>query len=222
MPIPQNTQPLGRSLLRNDVYKRLSEAVVDGTFAPGEQLRDGEIADWLGVSRTPVREALLRLAASGLVVTQPGRSTTVSTIDDRSVRDARDVLAAMHQLAVRETVGVLSDEDLERMREANQRFAEAIEAGDVGAALAADDDLHAVPVDALGNKAVQNVLSLYSPVVRRVERLRFASNGTTSVDAHEKLIALYAAGDVEGAASTAFDTWHSLTVPEVADQVTSE
>ena len=51
------------------------DAIVDGTFAPGEQLRDLELAGWLGVSRTPVREALLRLAEAGLVVAEPGRST---------------------------------------------------------------------------------------------------------------------------------------------------
>src|SRR6478609_3156254 len=114
MPIPQNVTRVDRSLLRDDVYRRLRDAIVDGTFAPGEQLKDGELAAWLGVSRTPVREALLRLGASGLVVAQPGRSTVVSLIDDRKVRDARDVVASMHQLAVRQTVGSLDADDLDR------------------------------------------------------------------------------------------------------------
>ena len=62
MPIPAGVAALSRSLLRDDVYVRLRDAIVDGTFTPGEQLRDGDLAQWLGVSRTPVREALLRLA----------------------------------------------------------------------------------------------------------------------------------------------------------------
>lgn len=214
MPIPDETPSIPRTLLRNDVYRRLRDALVDGTFAPGEQLRDGDLAAWLGVSRTPVREALLRLAASGLVVTQPGRSTTVSRIDDQTMRDARDVLAAMHQLAVRKSVGTLRDGDLNRMREANRRFAAAIEAGDVAAALDADDDVHAVPVEALGNTALRSVIDQYAPVVRRAERLRFASNGGASVDAHTSLISLCADGDADGAAAVAFETWHSLPVPE--------
>jgi DNA-binding GntR family transcriptional regulator len=212
MPIPGDGRPIDRTLLRNNVYERLRDAVVDGTFAPGEQLKDVDLAVWLGVSRTPVREALLRLAASGLVVAQPGKSTTVSAIDDRAVRDARDVLAAMHQLAVRETVAILSDDDLDRMRAANRAFSAAIEAGDVDSALAADEELHAVPVDVLGNKALATVLDQFSPVVRRVERMRFASSGTASVDAHDRLIELCAARDVEGAAAVAFETWHSLPV----------
>ena len=212
MPIPGDGRPIDRTLLRNNVYERLRDAVVDGTFAPGEQLKDVELATWLGVSRTPVREALLRLAASGLVVAQPGKSTTVSAIDDRAVRDARDVLAAMHQLAVRETVAILTDDDIDRMRAANRSFSAAIAAGDVDAALAADDELHAVPVRALGNKAVAAVLDQFGPVVRRVERMRFASSGIASVEAHDELIALCAARDTEGAAAAAFETWHSLPV----------
>src|SRR5215207_6654520 len=96
MPIPSGGSSVDRSLLRDDVYRRLRDAIVDGTFLPGEQLKDGELAEWLGVSRTPVREALLRLAASGLVVALPGRSTTVSAIDAPMVRDARDGVAAVH------------------------------------------------------------------------------------------------------------------------------
>ena len=126
MPIPENVPAIDRRLLRDDVFGRLRDAIVDGTFAPGEQLRDVEIAAWLGVSRTPVREALLRLAEAGLVVAQPGRSTTVSTLDIRAVRDARDVVAAMHEMAVHEAVGSLTEADLEAMREANDRFRSAI------------------------------------------------------------------------------------------------
>ena len=218
MPIPQNGFAVDRSLLRDDVYRRLRDAIVDGTFVPGEQLKDGDLAEWLGVSRTPVREALLRLGASGLVVAVPGRSTTVSTIDPRAVRDARDVLAAMHGLAVRETAGRLREEDVNRMRDANRRFAEALSSGDVAAALDADEELHRIPVAALGNRALEAVLEQFEPLVRRAELLRFSGDGRTSVERHEQLIELLAAGDAEGAASVNFDIWHSLPADDPADE----
>ena len=209
MPIPPGPA-VNRSLLRDDVYRRLRDAIVDGSFAPGEQLRDGELADWLGVSRTPVREALLRLGASGLVVAIPGRSTTVTAIDAQSVRDARDVIAAMHALAVREMSGRLPAEALQRMTEANRTFAQAVESGDVDAALDADEELHRVPVDALGNRALEAVLDQFDPLVRRAERLRFSEDGQASVERHARLIALLADGQAQDAAEVAFDTWHSL------------
>jgi DNA-binding GntR family transcriptional regulator len=210
MPIPSGGRAVDRSLLRDDVYRRLRDAIVDCTFLPGEQLKDGELAEWLGVSRTPVREALLRLAASGLVVALPGRSTRVSTIDATAVQDARDVIAAMHELAVRQTAGRLSEDDIERMRDANRRFAAAVDAGDVGAALDADDEIHRIPVTALGNTAVETVLDQFDPLVRRAERLRFSTDGHASVDLHTRLIDLIAAGDARAAASMAFDIWHTL------------
>ena len=215
MPIPADVPAIDRRLLRDDVYGRLRDAIVDGTFAPGEQLRDLELAEWLGVSRTPVREALLRLAEAGLVVTRPGRSTTVSSLDERAVRDARDVVAAMHEVAVREAVGILTAADLETMREANRRFGSALEQGDVEAALRADDDLHGVLVAVAANRALTAVLDQFTPVVRRAERLRFTSaDGRASLERHAELIRLCAAGDAEGAAAVAFDTFHSLPTSE--------
>ncbi|WP_421733920.1 GntR family transcriptional regulator [Cellulomonas sp.] len=216
MPIPQDAPAVDRTLLRDDVYRRLRDAIVDGTFEPGEQLRDLELATWLGVSRTPVREALLRLAHAGLVVASPGRSTTVTTLDMRAVWDARDVVAAMHQLAVRVAVPGLTEADLAEMRDANRRFALAIDDGDVEAALRADDALHAVPVAVSRNRSLAAVLDQFTPVLRRAERLRFTSpSGRASVARHDELIRLCAAADAEGAAELAFDLYHSLpTSPE--------
>ncbi|SDP11592.1 DNA-binding transcriptional regulator, GntR family [Pedococcus dokdonensis] len=211
MPVPSLAPPSTRSLLRDDVYGRLRDAIVDGTLGPNEQLRDQELAAWLGVSRTPVREALLRLQQAGLVVARPGRSTTVAGVDARAVRDAQAVVAAMHEVAVRAAVSVLDAVALDAMRAANDRFAAALRAGDVETALAADDELHGIPVEAAGNAAVATVLGEFTPVLRRMERLRFSSlSGRASVRLHDELITRLAAGDAEGAAAVSTRTWHTL------------
>jgi DNA-binding GntR family transcriptional regulator len=211
MPIPLDSAVLSRSLLRDNVYVRLRDAIVDGTFAPGEQLRDGELAQWLGVSRTPVREALLRLGQAGLVVTAPGRSTVVSKLDARAAGNAQAVVAAMHELAVATAVPLLTGADLAQMRQANSRFGAAIAAGDVDAALAADDEFHGVPVRAAGNAAVIAVLEQFIPLVRRLERVRFATlAGRGSVARHARLVDLCEQGDVAAAAAVSRETWQTL------------
>ena len=211
MPIPTTHGGVQRSLLRDDVYTRLRDAIVDGTLAPGEQLRDGDLAEWLGVSRTPVREALQRLARAGLVHTTPGRSTTVATLDRRDIRNAQAVVAAMHRLAVEEAVGQLTAADLHAMREANERFADAVRRGDADAALAADDDFHGIPVAAAANTAIETVLDQFTPVLRRLERLRFASlTGRSSVTLHARLVDLCEAGEAEAAAQVSQETWETL------------
>jgi DNA-binding GntR family transcriptional regulator len=210
MPVPSSVSPR-RSLLRDDAYQRLRDAIVDGTLEPGERLRDAELGAWLGVSRTPVREALARLEQAGLVITRPGRSTTVAPLDVRAARDAQSVVAAMHQLAVRLAVPHLSEDDLARMSEANDRFSKALRAGNVDAALQADDDLHAVPVAATANQALQQVLEQLTPLLRRVERLRFSSlTGRGSVALHADLIDRCRAGDADGAAAVSWETWQTL------------
>lgn len=219
MPVPLDHVPIRTSLLRDTVHDRLRDAIVDGTLAPGEVVRDTELATWLGVSRTPVREALLKLGETGLVRAAPGRSTVVAEIDLDEVRAAHAVVASMHRLAVAESVPRLTPGHLDRMREANERFARAIDEADTGAALAADDDFHAVAVDASGNRALASVLDQFSPVVRRLERRRFASHaGTESVALHHRLVEACAAGDVEAAADVAFRTWQNLAALIPDDQ----
>ncbi|HYJ28477.1 MAG TPA: GntR family transcriptional regulator [Nocardioides sp.] len=211
MPIPSEVASLRTSLLRDTVHDRLRDAIVDGTLAPGEVVRDTELAAWLGVSRTPVREALLRLGGTGLVRAAPGRSTVVAEIDLDEVRQAHAVVATMHRLAVAEAVAHLAPGDLDAMRRANERFAAALDRGDADAALAADDDFHAIAVDLSGNRALATVLDQFGPVVRRLERLRFASHaGAESVSLHDRLVEACAAGDVGAAAEVAFRTWQNL------------
>jgi DNA-binding GntR family transcriptional regulator len=189
----------------------IRNAIVDGTLAPGERLNDGDLVEWLGVSRTPVREALARLEQAGLVQTKPGRYTIVSPLDVRAVRAAQSVTAAMHELAVREALPNLSATELDAMREANTRFAEALRRNDVDAAIVADDDFHGILVTACANHAIRTVLEQFTPVLRRLEYLRFSSlSGRGSVAQHERIIALCEAADIEGAVAATRANWQTL------------
>jgi DNA-binding GntR family transcriptional regulator len=211
MPVPAGRGLVTKSLLREDAYRAIRDAIVDGTFAPGERLNDADLVAWLGVSRTPVREALARLEQAGLVRTKPGRHTIVSPLDVRAVHDAQSVTAAMHELAVRQAVPNLSATELDAMRAANARFTDALRSNDASAAIAADDEFHGVPVAASANQAIGAVLEQFTPVLRRVERLRFSSLcGRASVVQHARIIDLCAAGDTEGAATATRENWLTL------------
>ena len=175
MPVPQNKAALERDLLRDRAYATLRDAIVDGTLAPGERLRDQELCEWLGLSRTPVREALSRLEQDGLVETEPQRFTRVAPLDRRAARDAFPIVAALHALAAELGVPRLTAADLEAMSNANAHFAAALKAADVDAALAADDAFHAVLLTASANAELTGVLDRLMPRLRRLERLRFGS-----------------------------------------------
>jgi DNA-binding GntR family transcriptional regulator len=97
------------------------------------------------------------------------------------------------------------------MRAANRRFAAAVETGDVDAALAADDDLHAVLLARCGNAAATLTAARFTPMIRRLERQRFgAAEGRRSVEVHDRLIAACAARDVETAVAVTTEIWTAL------------
>src|SRR4051812_696811 len=99
MPVPAAHATLERDLLKDRAYAAIRDAIVDGTLQPGEKLKDQELCSWLGLSRTPVREALGRLEQDGLVETAPQRFTRVAPLDRREARDAFSLVAALHALA---------------------------------------------------------------------------------------------------------------------------
>jgi len=202
MPVPAQNAALERDLLRDRAYVTIRDAIVDGTLTPGERLRDQELCAWLGLSRTPVREALSRLEQDGLVETEPQRYTRVTPLDRRAARDAFPVVAALHGLATELALGVaaqagdaaqgasrLTEVDRATMRDANDRFATALQQGDVDAALQADDDFHGVFVTAAANAEIPRALERLMPRIRRLERLRFGSlSGRASVKQHAEIL----------------------------------
>jgi len=205
-------------LLRDEAYRAIKDAIVAGSLAPGQVVRDRDLAGQLGLSRAPVRDALARLAEEGLVESKPQSHTRVTPLILRDVRDALVVVRAMHEMAVRAAVPRLTDEQVEAMRAANSRFAEAVAAGDVDRAVAADDDLHGVLVAACGNRAVAATIERYTALIRRLERQRFATlSAQRSVRRHEQLIQACADRDVDAAADITATIWSSLDEPADTD-----
>jgi DNA-binding GntR family transcriptional regulator len=200
-----------RSLLRDRAYRMLRDAIVTGELAPGAVISDAELAARVGLSRTPVREALARLADDGLVETKPHAWTRVTPLLLREVRDALVVVRAMHELAVRLAVPLMTERHHDLMRAANRRFAAALEAGDVQAAVDADDELHGVPVAVLGNRALAASIERQLPLIRRLERLRFGSLlGRRSIAWHDQLMDACEEGDVETAVAITSRIWTTL------------
>jgi DNA-binding GntR family transcriptional regulator len=204
-------RPVDRSLLRDRAYRVLRDAIVTGELPPGSVIKDVELAERVGLSRTPVREALARLTDDGLVESKPHSWTRITPLVPRDVRDAILVVRAMHELAVRQAVPLMTQRHHELMRAANIRFADALARGDVQAALDADDDVHGVPIEVLGNRAIASTIERQLPLIRRLEKLRFGSLlGRRSVTYHDQLIDACEEGDVDTAVAISNRIWTTL------------
>ena len=149
------------------MFLRLLDAIVEGDLTPGEQLYDAEIEKWVGVSRTPVREALNQLATMGLVEIMPQKRTRVTPIDPVRLRGLIDTIGTLLRGIVRDATPLLTDEDKEELREFQRRTA----SGEEMTALVRDrfitEGFINVFVRRLDNKTIARLFSRHLPEVRR-------------------------------------------------------
>lgn len=203
--------PVRRTLLRDTAYEAIRDAIVREDMPPGTVVSNAAVAEQLGLSVAPVRDALARLADEGLVETKPQSYTRVTELVLKEFRDAAAVVRAMHELAARTGVPSLTAGDVGAMHAANRRFADAVTDGDVDAALDSDDELHGVLVAVCGNRAVAATIERYTPLIRRLERRQFSSaEARRSVRRHDDLLAACSAGDVERAVQVTAEIWRGL------------
>ena len=196
-------KPVERARLSDIALERIREAIVTGELAPGSKIKDSELAEYLGLSRTPVREALARLVDTGLVEAKPGAYTRITTLDRGDVEATLAVIEALDQLAVVTAVPNLTDEMIGAMRSANKDFAAAVKRNDIGRALTADDRLHSVIIDAAANPLLKKLIHQVHPQIHRIYYRKFSSllGSQDSVDHHNRLIKLCADHDAEAAAT---------------------
>lgn len=207
----ESLRPVRRTLLRETAYEAIRDAIVRGDISPGTSVSNADLAEQLGLSRAPVRDALARLADEGLVETKPQSYTRVTQLVLRDVHDATAVVRAMHELAARAAVPVMARDHVAKMREENGRFEAATRAGDIDAAMQADDELHGVLVDVCANRAVAATIERYTPLIRRLERLQFSrASASRSVALHDELIRACADGDADEATRVTSRIWRQL------------
>ncbi|WP_051792490.1 GntR family transcriptional regulator [Amycolatopsis jejuensis] len=205
-------RPVTRRLLSDEVFDRLRDSIVRGELAPGEKVKDGELAQRLGLSRTPVREALNRLVDYGLVEARPGVYTRITTVNRRDAEKTLAVLSVLHQLAVETGVPQLDRAALRQLRTENRTFKRAVAADDIDAALAADDRFHSIVIEAADNPVLSRTLEQLHPLVHRILYRKFASllGGRNTVEHHEQLIEACATGDGPAAGKVAGAHWTEL------------
>lgn len=155
------------AVLSDAVYSALGAAITDGRLRPGERLRDGELARRLGVSRTPVREALQRLERSGLVEVSAGRWTRVTTPNEQTVAATHEFAVYMMGNATRMTVTRCSDEVLHALLHDIDAMAAASAADDLPALYEARVDFFSAVTMTCGNIALQLVIQESEFLLRR-------------------------------------------------------
>ncbi|MCI9336920.1 MAG: GntR family transcriptional regulator [Lachnospiraceae bacterium] len=172
--------------LRDVVFNTLRQAILTGELKPGERLMELHLADRLGVSRTPVREAIRRLELEGLATMIPRRGAVVAEITEKSMSDVLEVRRTLDALCAELACDRITEESLIRLQKACSHFEQCVAAGNAKKIAQADVALHDIIVQATGNqRLIQMVNNLSEQMYRyRFEYIKDSSQHETLVKEH--------------------------------------
>ncbi|WP_151718977.1 GntR family transcriptional regulator [Gemmobacter serpentinus] len=182
------------------VYDTLRDEILDLVLPPGSPIDEVQLSERMSMSRTPIREALVRLAGEGLVTTLPNRSTIVAHIDFMNLYTFFDALTLMYRMTTRLAAEYHDPADLEIIRAHQARFAAAVEAQDALAMIATNRDFHASIAEAGRNPYYASLFFRLLDEGRRILRLYYSSYQDRLpyrfVEEHDQMIAAIAARDI--------------------------
>jgi len=170
--------------LRDVVFNTLRKAILTGQLKPGERLMEVHLANRLGVSRTPIREAIRKLELEGLVIMVPRRGAEVARITEKSLKDVLEVRRALDALSVELACDRITQKDIRRLWDACGEFERAVREGEASVIASADVALHDIIVEATGNARLQQLVNNLS---EQMYRFRFVYIKEES--RHDNLIA---------------------------------
>ena len=176
--------------LRDVVFKTLRQAILKGELEPGERLMEIQLAERLGVSRTPIREAIRKLELEGLVLMIPRRGAEVANISEKNLRDVLEVRRSLEELAIDLACQRIQEEELETLREAQKEFAAAVAAGDAMEIAQTDEKFHEIIYSGTGNQKLMQILSnLREQMYRyRLEYIKDANKRQIILVEHEQIL----------------------------------
>ncbi|GAA1655446.1 GntR family transcriptional regulator [Microbacterium flavum] len=197
--------------LADDVFERLSVAIITEELAPGEVLRDGELARGLGVSRTPVREALRRLTQLGMVEVVASRYTRVTEVDDQRIIDTLEYSGYQAGIALRMSIARMDDLQLAGAVERIDAVIAANAAGDEGAIFDTAREFVRYTTSLSGNVVFNGVMRETGVMVLRNLRSRRPTRRTQEQrdDGYREMRAALLARDADRA-EAAFRRQHEL------------
>ena len=185
--------------LRDVVFQTLRQAILREDLAPGERLMEIPLANKLGVSRTPLREAIRMLEQEGLVVMITRRGAQVAGISEKSMRDVLEVRKSLEKLAVELACERMTEEDMKEMNRAEEAFSAAVHEGDALRIAETDEQFHDVIYNSTGNtKLVQLLNNLREQMYRyRLEHIKDEKSRLSLLEEHQRMMTALRSRDVE-------------------------
>ncbi len=166
-------QRITRVTLHDAVLNQLRDMIIEGKLPPGTRINEGPVGASLGVSRTPLREAIKTLASEGLVEILPAKGAIVRRFSEKDIRDILDVLKTLEQLAARLTCAHASDAEIAEIADLHKQMLRLYADRNRLAYFKLNQEIHSAIVRASGNNALTQV---HEQLQARIKRVRFIGN----------------------------------------------
>ena len=189
--------PIRRTALHDTLVSHLRDMIIEGDLPPGTRLHEGQLGEQLGVSRTPLREAIKYLASEGLVELVPSRGAVVKRFSAKDVQDMLTVLQTLEELAGRLACEAATDAEIAEVRALHDEMVHRYEAGDRMQYYKLNQDIHTAIARLSGNAALAD---MHAMLQTRLKRIRFIGHEgpekwAAAVAEHQEMIAALEARD---------------------------
>ena len=176
--------------LRDIVFQKLREAIITGQLKPGDRLMEIKLANTMGVSRTPVREAIRKLQGEGLVIMNARRGAVVAPINLQTMKELLEIRKALESLACQLVASKATEEDVEELREINNIMRRAVSDDDVNLMTEQDVAFHERITELAANNHLQNMLDQIKEHLYRyrLEFIKELKNREVLVEEHDRII----------------------------------
>ena len=187
--------------LRDVVFNTLRQGILKGELEPGERLMEVQLANRLGVSRTPIREAIRKLELEGLVVMIPRKGAEVAKISEKNLQDVLELRCALEELAIELACERISEDMLKELDRMFIEFQNGIRNVDLTVIAELDEKFHDVIYEATQNqKLIQMINNLREQMYRyRLEYIKDANKREAIVEDHRLILEALKNKDVETA-----------------------
>lgn len=206
MPLPETAGPVARVSAREMAYEYLRDWITLGPLEPGEAIRDVDVAALLGISRTPVREALLRLGQEALIEAFPGHQTRVAPLRLERVPQLYAIGGVLDALAAEEAAPTMGDQHCAEMEQILGRMTSEADPRELQLL---DEQFHRVYYSVSGNAPLMKMLEDLTLELRRYDRAGFRSREimVAANDEHRAIVGALARRDGQAAARAARQNW---------------
>ena len=194
----------GYDLLSRKVYRILKKEIIKGSFEPGDKVLEGRIADQMGISRTPVREAIRELAAEGFVTLSPNQGVVVRSVSAESIREVLQIHSVLEGLAARLSCEVINEEDLKELENYVNKMEKFANKRDSSAYSEVDLKFHELIVNTCRNKRLIQMRKNISDQAQRyrISSLSIPRRLKESLKEHQKILEAFKTKDPKKADST--------------------